>query len=154
MLFLIPLFDDHVSPPPYLPSPPSLPSVYTNYLVDGKAYMWGNNQWGRLGLGPDFTDSSVSTPMLCTSLQDAFVSDVAIGSSHGLALATPNGSKETIDGKQVAHAFSWGLGREAQLGLGDYVNTDVPTMVELEGGHGLAVAAGAHHSLVLAQMLN
>ncbi|MDZ7815311.1 MAG: hypothetical protein U5N86_04670 [Planctomycetota bacterium] len=81
---------------------------------DGSVYAWGNNDHGQLGLGDDVDRI---TPTLVGALSDKDLISITAGSSHYLALCSDDS------------VYAWGVNGHGQLGLGDYVNRDIPTLV-------------------------
>lgn len=80
-----------------------------------KLYTFGKNAYGQLGLGHT---SPVTTPTLVVFLQNKKIEGVFCGSEHTLVI--------TNEGE----VFSWGLNIKGQLGLGDSMNRNSPTLVE------------------------
>lgn len=68
-------------------------------------------------------------------LKTEFVRHISSGSSHLAVLTT--------DGK----VFTWGKGKEGQLGLGDYLSKSSPTLVEaLDGRHVESISCGYNYT--------
>ncbi|XP_076904761.1 ultraviolet-B receptor UVR8-like [Bidens hawaiensis] len=106
---------------------------------DGNVYAFGGNQFGQLGTG---TDQAETLPRLldAPSLENEHARVVSCGARHS-AIVT--------DGK----VFSWGWNKYGQLGLGDLIDRNIPSQVELDGYVPKAVACGWWHTLVLAESL-
>ncbi|MDZ7815310.1 MAG: hypothetical protein U5N86_04665 [Planctomycetota bacterium] len=83
---------------------------------DGSVYAWGRNDDGQLGLG-DEVDRD--TPTLVGALSDKDVISLTAGTDHSFALCS--------DGS----VYAWGYNGQGQLGLGDNVDRDIPTLVGL-----------------------
>jgi alpha-tubulin suppressor-like RCC1 family protein len=89
---------------------------YTIALKTGKTiWSWGYNYYGQLGLGDSGTGSSRNTPAQIGTNSDW--TDIAAGESHTLGLKT-NGT-----------LWIWGKNDYGQLGLGDTINRNIPTLV-------------------------
>lgn len=71
-------------------------------LADGQVYAWGRNTAGQLGNGTQ-SDHLVSLPCK-VPLGKIIVSKVGAGSAHSVLVT------------EAGHLFSWGQGREGQLG--------------------------------------
>jgi len=92
---------------------------HTMYLTtDGKVYACGSNSSGQLGTGDNIT---YYYPIQITSLNSLIIKDITSG-SHSLFL--------TNDGK----VYSCGKNDNGQLGLGDYTNRTVPTLISASIG--------------------
>lgn len=105
----------------------------------GEVYAWGANIDGQLGNG---TTTPSATPVLVGgALAGKFVTDVAAGASHAMAL--------TSDGK----VYVWGNGADGRLGNNSTTGSNTPVLVGgvLAGKVVTAISAGAAHSLVLAE---
>jgi regulator of chromosome condensation len=126
--------------------------------AEGRLFTWGIGEQGQLGrrvvagravaqLAPRHVPLKMQ--LLRSGMRVLFV---VCGSYHTFATAAaPHGSGAIV--------FAWGLNNHGQLGLGDAINRDSPTVVEALGGVGggrdnatapVAMAAGEHHSLALA----
>ena len=101
--------------------------------ADGSLFAWGFNNRGQLGVG-DTKNRRMPTPV--TGFQGRQVVHVAAGGYHTIC-ATADGSM-----------FTWGGGKDGILGLGEWSNRRVPTMVrgELRDKAVVQVAAGFEHS--------
>ncbi|KAJ0855699.1 putative regulator of chromosome condensation 1/beta-lactamase-inhibitor protein II [Helianthus annuus] len=106
---------------------------------DGAVYAFGGNQFGQLGTG---TDHAETLPRLLDdpSLENEHARVVSCGARHS-AIVTDE------------KVFCWGWNKYGQLGLGDVVDRNVPSQVELDGYVPRAVACGWWHTLVLADSL-
>ena len=111
----------------------------SSYAIDanGTLYVWGNNQYGQLGLGTAMNDSTpvnVPFPSGVTSWAEA-----AGGGYHTLAIGN--------DG----NLYSWGYNIYGELGLGNTTNQSTPQKVAFPTGvtGWRVVAAGAFHSLAI-----
>ncbi|MDZ7815309.1 MAG: hypothetical protein U5N86_04660 [Planctomycetota bacterium] len=102
---------------------------------DGSVYAWGWNDEGQLGLGDDVERD---TPTLVGALSDKGVISITAGSDHSLVLCS--------DGS----VYAWGDNNSGQLGLGDELDRDFPTLVStLSDKDVISLAGGFAHSLAL-----
>lgn len=110
-------------------------------------YSWGNTSNGRLGLGVGlglglgFGSDAVLTPHKIKGLGRVRVSDIACGWSHMMCL--------TDDGV----VYSWGRGKDGQLGHGDVADVWEPKRIEFFVSSGVVVTAlgcGYFHSAAVA----
>ena len=111
---------------------------YTLALTrDGSLYAWGANDYGQLGL--NLSVKYQRRPLLVGgALAGRRVVAVAAGDFHAAALC---------EGGEV---FTWGLGKEGQLGHGNRDALAVPRRVEALAGAGVtAVACGGGHTAAL-----
>ena len=111
-------------------------SSHTMYLTtDGKVYACGSNSSGQLGTGDNIT---YYYPIQITSLNSLIIKDIEAGEFYTLFL--------TDDGK----VYSCGA-NAGQLGLGDSIMRNVPTLVSTNIGTLTisAIACGTNHSLFL-----
>jgi alpha-tubulin suppressor-like RCC1 family protein len=107
-------------------------------LVNGQAYVWGNNKQGECGCGS--TMGGVDTPSAVEQggVHFSFIDQGGdIGNNgHTLALTA------------AGEVYAWGTGTNGQLGQGNTTNTSVPVLVP-----GLPVItdvrAGGVHSMAL-----
>eukprot|EP00210_Caulerpa_lentillifera_P006549 g6254.t1 len=109
---------------------------------DGRLYIWGRGEYGRLGLG-DKTGSSRLQPHLVPGLEAHFIIQAAAGGTHTMCL--------TSEGL----LFIWGRGSFGRLGDGVSSKDQYsPKEVSLPGGPEkwkvLAIACGGRHNLCLA----
>ncbi|MDR1452070.1 MAG: hypothetical protein LBI57_07070 [Helicobacteraceae bacterium] len=106
--------------------------------LDSNGAVWasGANDDGQLGLGSNKTKQTTFTRV--TSLSGAFITAIAVGDRHALALDG--------DGK----IYATGLNDAGQLGLGD--QNDRLSFIaprKFGGGAVVAIAAGEKHSILL-----
>ncbi|WP_292008375.1 hypothetical protein [Chryseobacterium sp.] len=90
--------------------------------VDGKVYVWGNQQYGRLGTT---ANSGYITPTQI--LSDEKIKQVAMGTNHGLAV--------TEDGKRI---YGWGASRAYGIESNTYYSTPMDITAQINSGAGLA----------------
>lgn len=104
---------------------------------DGTVWAWGNNSKGQLGIG---STASSSTPVQVTALAEHFITQIAAGGSHALALDSTNGI-----------IYAWGYNEFGQLGDGTIATSKVPVEVVKTGitGDVTAIAAGLDHSVAI-----
>ncbi|KAF4687477.1 hypothetical protein FOZ60_003951 [Perkinsus olseni] len=104
---------------------------------DGALYTFGSNQYGQLGVGDGCLRSS--TPLRVRGpLEERKIVKVACGGSH-MAAVTDEGE-----------LYTWGYGRDGNLGHGDKADVGVPKLVEaLKGKRIVDVAAGGGHTMAL-----
>lgn len=109
---------------------------------DGTVFSFGSNSNGRTGLGTATGNTLIATPIDMTNLAERRITQVAAGFEHSLLLAD--------DGT----VFSFGWNGRGQTGRGTTTgNTLVAAPVDttnLAGRTVMQVAAGAYHSLLLA----
>eukprot|EP01041_Mallomonas_annulata_P007795 gene7795-15945_t len=105
--------------------------------ANGDAYSWGNNTHSQCGLIS--VEALILVPKLIPKLVGIFICAVSCGAGHTVVVAT--------DGR----AFSWGVGRQGQLGHGnDFNNEGQPRHIEsLKDQIIIAVACGIAHTIVL-----
>eukprot|EP00252_Welwitschia_mirabilis_P002528 TRINITY_DN12498_c0_g1_i2.p1 TRINITY_DN12498_c0_g1~~TRINITY_DN12498_c0_g1_i2.p1 ORF type:complete len:398 (-),score=71.95 TRINITY_DN12498_c0_g1_i2:131-1324(-) len=102
-------------------------------LADGRVYLWGKGDGGRLGFG---NENSLYEPSLNTYLEN--VQNIALGGLHSVAL--------TKDGE----AFSWGYGGFGALGHTTYHRERIPKKIICPWAGRLTYIAtsGAHTAAV------
>ena len=110
--------------------------------ADGRAFGWGSNYGGQLGIG-NTTDCRVPTAVNTdAALAGKTLASITAGYAHSLAITT--------DGQ----CFAWGNNDNGQLGTGTTTTSLVPVPVTTSGAFagmkGIALAASTGHSLVLA----
>ena len=105
-------------------------------LYNGTVRDWGDNADGQLGNGTT-TDSSLPVPVTVSDGHSAYVTSIAAGGTHSIALLS--------DGNVMV----WGGNTVGQLGNGTTTNSDVPIEVVGLGAKNAAfISAGAVDSLV------
>ncbi|CAH8311086.1 unnamed protein product [Eruca vesicaria subsp. sativa] len=104
---------------------------------DGKVFAFGGNQFGQLGTG---TDHAETIPRLLDgqNMESKHAIAVSCGARHSVVLAD--------DGQLLC----WGWNKYGQLGLGDTIDRNIPTQVQLDGCRLRKVACGWWHTLLLA----
>jgi hypothetical protein len=101
----------------------------------GDVYIWGNNEYGQLGLG---TYIQQNTPIKLDL--PSKTRDVACGGSFGVALS--------VDG--YVHVF--GINGAGQLGIGDPdEKVPIPKKLEVPGEKIIGVTCGYHHTIVVTE---
>lgn len=110
--------------------------IHGSFLTeDGDVYSWGFGNLGRLGHGDSETQL---IPKKIEALDDAEI--VRIENGNGVSYA--------IDATGTLYA--WGQNTNGQLGLGDEVNRDLPTVVTaLEDETVVDISSGTAHTVVL-----
>ncbi|XP_043701848.1 ultraviolet-B receptor UVR8-like isoform X1 [Telopea speciosissima] len=106
--------------------------------VEGDVYAFGGNQFGQLGTG---ADQAETLPRLldAPSLEDKHVKIVSCGARHTAVL--------TEDRK----VFCWGWNKYGQLGLGDVIDRNIPSQVNIDSCLVKNLACGWWHTLLLAE---
>ncbi|XP_039818164.1 PH, RCC1 and FYVE domains-containing protein 1-like isoform X3 [Panicum virgatum] len=103
--------------------------------LTGVVFTIGSSMHGQLG-NPQADGKSVC--IVEGLLKSEFVRNISSGSSH-VAVLTTNGK-----------VFTWGKGKEGQLGLGDFLNRSSPTLVEaLEGRHIEIISCGYSYTAAI-----
>lgn len=86
-------------------------------VIDGALYTWGSNSVGQLGLR-DTNDRNLPTQVTKTSNGTiGRVSRISLGVLHSTAVINDE-------------LYTWGENRFGQLGLGDFINRNIPTQVK------------------------
>ncbi len=107
-------------------------------VVDNVLYTWGNNTYGELGLGDEFTNQKYGTPHKVTiPVKNGDIEQISIGDKFSSAV---------IDNT----LYTWGQNKYGQLGLGDkytdeYYNTPQEVM-SLPEGSVEQISVGEWHS--------
>ena len=103
--------------------------------AEGGLYTWGRGT--AMGHGGDpFTQCLVPTKVAGEGIDEAVIVQVAAGDYHSMAL--------TASGR----LWTWGQGRNGQLGHGGNKNLTVPRVVGGIEGAVVGMAGGLYHSLV------
>ncbi|EPS58864.1 hypothetical protein M569_15948, partial [Genlisea aurea] len=104
--------------------------------TDGDVYAFGGNQFGQLGTG---ADQAETLPRLLDSpnLENVNAKIVSCGARHSAVVAE--------DGR----LFSWGWNKYGQLGLGDMIDRNIPSVVTVDGYSAKNVACGWWHTVML-----
>uniref|UniRef100_A0A2C9JH32 RCC1-like domain-containing protein n=2 Tax=Biomphalaria glabrata TaxID=6526 RepID=A0A2C9JH32_BIOGL len=106
----------------------------------GKVYTLGRGDYGRLGLGENCEEKT--KPTIVPALENCKAVNVGAGGCVSFAV-TDNGD-----------LFSWGMGSNLQLGLGNEEDQLVPNKVtgkQLESRSVVMVSSGGQHTVVLAK---
>ncbi|XP_014237356.1 regulator of chromosome condensation [Trichogramma pretiosum] len=104
----------------------------------GKVYVLGRKEYGRLGLGPVEEDATNLT--IVPSLEQVKCIDVAVGSAQSFAVT------------EAGKLYAWGMGTSGQLGTGEEEDVDTPTLIEskqLKDLKIVRVSGGGQHTIVL-----
>lgn len=103
---------------------------------DGKAYCWGYNAFGQVGVSGG---GNILTPVAVSGLTDKNMSFIAAGSAHTCAISS--------EGK----VYCWGYNSRGQLGVGDRSDRSTPVLVSgiLSGKVITSIAAGDFHTCAL-----
>ncbi|KAK8549438.1 hypothetical protein V6N13_027191 [Hibiscus sabdariffa] len=106
--------------------------------ANGDVYAFGGNQFGQLGTGGDQAET---LPRLldAPSLENTHVKVISCGARHSAII--------TEDSK----IFCWGWNKYGQLGLGDVIDRNIPSLVTIEGSSPKNIACGWWHTLLLAE---
>ena len=100
---------------------------------DGHIYSFGRNQKGQLGLGNyDYRNN----PTLISEIPNNIV-QISAGDKYSLCLTN------------AGEIYAWGKNMGGQLGLGNYNNRNIPTLVPTLPNNIIQIEAGNNHSLVL-----
>ncbi|ONI14366.1 hypothetical protein PRUPE_4G277200 [Prunus persica] len=94
---------------------------------DGKLYGWGWNKFGQVGVGDNIDHCS---PVQVKFPHDQKVVQITCGWRHTLAVT------------ERQNVFSWGRGTNGQLGHGESIDRNVPTIIEslsVDGSTGLQI---------------
>ncbi|KAN0036755.1 hypothetical protein ACTFIV_002064 [Dictyostelium citrinum] len=110
----------------------------------GLVYAWGYNYFGQCG---DKSNQTIKVPtsiLFPTVDNKIIIKQIACGDSHTLAIAD-----------QPYGLYSWGVNRWGQLGHGDQLNRNQPTLLNHHSGGGgnsisfSMVACGSQHSMIV-----
>jgi len=103
--------------------------------ASGEVYGWGSNEDGAEATGHFVTEGSILSPKLIEELSNKQIVDISAYDAHTIALSE--------DGR----LFTWGDGRNGNLGHGDKEHVVVPKLVEgLIGKHVVYASAGVDHT--------
>ncbi|XP_055315048.1 probable E3 ubiquitin-protein ligase HERC4 isoform X2 [Sitodiplosis mosellana] len=108
--------------------------VHTLFLVNGKVYSSGNNDFGQLG-----HEQTRKRPHLVENLESHVIKNVCCGSSHSCAI------------NEWGLLFTWGSNSFGQLGYGEFdTNEPLPKLAKkLATKNIVQIACGDHHNLAL-----
>ncbi len=129
-----------------------------NILIfkNGKAYVWGANGGGQLGLGYRSSSSpyGILTPTENTQLEQIIQDNGGV--ENILTLKT--GARHNILIFKNGKVYVWGWNKYGQLGLGDWTTRDAPTentqleqIIQQNGGVNniLALEIGGYHNVLI-----
>ena len=96
------------------------PTESACYVIteDGALYVWGKNSYGQLGVG---NEVNKNTPIKVTAINGK-VMELIIGNYFSVYAILEDGS-----------LYAWGNNESGKLGVGDEVNKNTPTKVNLPG---------------------
>lgn len=97
----------------------------------GNVYTWGEGYSGVLGHGDKKNRNS---PTLVQALTSEFVTMVAVGCSHAIALTKSN------------KVLCWGRNSSGQLGCGNTTDVLTPTVIDFDGKEVTSFCCGRNHS--------
>jgi len=96
---------------------------HTCTIESGKAYCWGDNNYGELGDGSTSADSSVPVPVDTSgALTDKTLAQITAGGQDTCVL------------DRAGAAYCWGENTHGQLGDGSTTDSTVPVAVSTTGG--------------------
>jgi regulator of chromosome condensation len=107
----------------------------------GRVHALGRMEYGRLGLGKQQKTDAIEPIQVLGPLDGRRCVDVSCGTAVSFAI--------TAEGE----CFSWGMGTNGQLGLGDEEDAWEPTRMigkQLEHRRVVAVSGGGQHTVVIA----
>ena len=88
-------------------------------LIDGHMYSCGENYHGQLGLGDD---TNRYVPTLIEKFSDGTLPNI-------IQISTYFGASVALS--EAGRIYSWGNNHIGQLGLGDTINKDIPTLISI-----------------------
>eukprot|EP01105_Mastigella_eilhardi_P011889 TRINITY_DN2730_c0_g1_i2.p1 TRINITY_DN2730_c0_g1~~TRINITY_DN2730_c0_g1_i2.p1 ORF type:complete len:327 (+),score=16.94 TRINITY_DN2730_c0_g1_i2:53-1033(+) len=101
----------------------------------GDIYVWGNGTEGQLGLGDR---TSRQSPTLCTAFIGKKVTTLSCGRNHNAAML------------ETGETFVWGGNGLGQLGLGDFLTRNDPTLLNTLPKGAKVVCGGWHTAALVA----
>lgn len=119
--------------------------TYHSLMIDflGNVWSFGHNEYGQLGLLASTKNSTnsrnnkiIRTP---TQISNFKAEDISAGKYHSLIIDKSN------------NVYSFGSNSNGQLGLNDYVNRRMPTLIKNNDKNVTAkkISAGKNHSLII-----
>jgi alpha-tubulin suppressor-like RCC1 family protein len=95
----------------------------------GKIYVWGNNNFGQLGIG---SLNSINIPIIVDALNHEKVIDISCGDNFSGAIT------------ESGEVYTWGFGNEGQLGHGDKSDQMLPRKIQINEKIKKISCGGAH----------
>lgn len=128
----------------------------------GYVYAFGCNSFGQLGIG---TNNDKNIPVVInkftnnemkfkkTVFDDDYFTDEIIATDEKIILTRvvqiSAGSFHSLILVCSGEVYSFGMNRMGELGLGDYINRNIPTLIRGLNDKPYNIAAGGEHSLIL-----
>ncbi|KAF8412656.1 hypothetical protein HHK36_000624 [Tetracentron sinense] len=130
------------NPPDIAASPPSVEVgiscglFHSSILIDGKLWIWGKGDGGRLGFGHE---NPATVPTLNPNLD--CIQSIALGGLHSIALTA------------LGEVFTWGYGGFGALGHSVYHRELLPRMVKGVGNEKIChIATGGTHTAAITDL--
>ncbi|KAJ0087670.1 hypothetical protein Patl1_31809 [Pistacia atlantica] len=119
--------------------------------VEGRVYVFGGNQFGQLGTG---ADQAETIPRLLDApiLESKRAKVVSCGARHSAyADSFDNALFLFVIIEEDGQVLGWGWNKYGQLGLGDSIDRNIPSLVPIDGFLPQNVACGWWHTLLLGE---
>ncbi|MBQ3462464.1 MAG: hypothetical protein IJH36_05020, partial [Clostridia bacterium] len=103
---------------------------------DGAVYAWGDNTYGQLGQGDDFTDTYSITPVRVLAGETDYMNRTDVGGTLYLSNiygVTAGGNQTLVITDTNFKVYAWGQNTNGQLGNDSKINAAAPIQV-LKGG--------------------